>query len=65
VSKPRRYNKEFIRQQIGGQVPEVERDQCGYCGCWYPLTPDRMTGVCQAHEGLAYNGLTSEGWAWE
>jgi hypothetical protein len=54
------YTKEFQRQQIGGVVPEGERDQCGYCGDWYTVK-DEEWGVCPTHRGHAFNGLTSEG----
>jgi hypothetical protein len=57
-----KHTKEFRRQQIGGDVPEGERDQCGYCGGWYTVKPDGDYGVCPAHAGQAFNGLTSEGY---
>jgi Ribonuclease G/E len=53
--------KEFVRQQIGGQVPDGERDQCGYCGGWYVVQDDEY-GVCPADRDRAQSALTSEGY---
>ena len=41
-----------------GIVPDVkpELDQCGYCGGWYEVTPERSYGVCYLHDGRGSSG---------